>query len=230
MEIKREPGLAPGLTTTSIPFLLNAYKHGLFDIGNIYHRASFLEKTANNNYAVFHHETDETSGKEVVIMQLTQKGATFIQNNFMDMLINLSLYYLFPVVYRGDKIRLMADIKNEYDDKTGVLKRKLISGPSGSSELDKGVYTVQGCDNTSISITDDCFVLYRLRLAELRDKLRLSAETLGTESAELEKRFGTIRVPALVGRLQDKIPTIRLAELIDELYTMPHTKDRLNNG
>lgn len=229
MEIKRNDiGVAPGLTLASVPLMLNAYRHGLFELGNLFQRASFLDKIENHNYAVFH--KDDYSGREVVIMQLTQKGATFIQNNFLDMLVNLSPYYLFPVIQKGDKVRLTDDLKNEYDTKTGILKKRVISGPSGSSELERGVYAVQSCDNTSIIVTDDCFVPYRLRLADVREKLRLSSDELQSESEELKRRFGLIRVPALVGRLQEKIGTIKLAELVDELYSMPHTKDRIANG
>ena len=216
-------------TVAAIPFLLNAYKHGLYDLGDAFSPLflSLLEKVEKNNYAVIH--KDNHSGHEVAIMQLTQKGAAFIENNFLDILTNLSPYYIFPVIRSGERVELLMDVKNEQDE-AGHLVKKVVHSPSGSSCLDKGVYKVLSCDSGSISISDDCAILYRLRLAEFRDKLRLYSPDLKSESEELKTRFGIIRVRTLVGRLQDKVNTIRLAELVDELYSLPHTKDRLNNG
>lgn len=216
------------LTSAAIPFLLNAYKHGLYDLGEVFAPKNFLDKVEKNNYAIIH--KDKYSGKEIAVMQLTQKGAAFIENNFIEILTDLSPYYIFPVIRQGERVELLSDVKNEQNEKTGQFVKKIISSPSGSSCLDRGIYKVQACDAGSISITDDCSILYRLRLAEFRDKLRLCVADLKSESEELKARFGTIRVRTLVERLQEKINTIRLAELIDELYSLPHTKDRLSNG
>lgn len=214
-------------TAAAVPFMLNAYKHGLFELGELFASDNFLGKLEKGNYAMVH--KDNHSGTEIAVMQLTQKGASFIENNFLELLTELSPYYIFPIIRQGDKVELLADAKNEFNE-NGNLVKKIISSPSGSSCLDKGLYTVQTCDASSISVTDDCYVLYRLRLSEFRDKIRLYVKDLRPESEERKARFGVIRVRSLVERLQEKLHTIRLAELIDELYSMPHTKDRLSNG
>lgn len=220
--------LGKDLPSAAVPFMLNAYKHGIFEVGEMFSSDTFLNKLEKNNYAMIH--KDKYSGKEIAVMQLTQKGASFIENNFLELLTEMSPYYIFPVIRQGDRVQLLQDAQNETDKESGRIIKKIISSPSGSSYLDKGIYKVQTCDAGSISITDDCYVLYRLRLSEFRDKIRLYALDLKSESEERKARFGVIRVRSLVERLQDQLHTIRLAELIDELYSMPHTKDRLSNG
>ena len=224
---KVSTGLPAEVPSAAIPFLLDAYRHGLLELGNSLASEAFLTKLVTNNYCLIHH--DKQSGTKVSVMQLTQKGASFIENNFMDILTEFSPYYIFPVIKTGDRVELLVDIKNEQDEKTGVIRRAFIS-PSGSSTLDKGVYKVMGCDESSIVVTDECFIQYRLRLSMMREKLRLNAADLRTESEELKSRFGKIRVHTIVERLSNKLHTIKLAELVDELYNMPHTKDRINNG
>jgi hypothetical protein len=214
------------LTAAAIPFLLNSYKHGIFDLGEVFTQKSFFDDIQKHNYAVVY--KDKVENKEMAVMQLTQKGANFIENNFLEILTGMSPYYTFPLIRSGDKVNLVENVENKYDE-NGRLVKKLINSPSGSRFLEKGTYQVQSCDASSILITDDCFVAYRLRLPEFKDRLKLCTDTLKLESVELKERVGTIRVRTLVERLHEKMPTLKLAELVDTLYEMPHTKDRLTD-
>lgn len=222
------PSIHPDVPASAIHILLNGYKQGLWVCDTFTSAYSSVTKLVDKNYAVIHHDTQ--NGKKTTLLQLTQKGASFIENNFLELLTEWSPYYIFPIMRSGDKVDLTEDITNPTDTPSNGVFKKLVNSPSGSSTLDRGTYVVQSIDQHSVILVDDVFIAYRLRTSDYRSTLRLNGASLTSEADEKAKRFGKIRVQSLVERLQDKIRTIQLAELIEELYLMPHTKDRLTHG
>jgi hypothetical protein len=215
--------ISRSLASGHIPILLNAYRHGLYVMDIESPKISDLRKA---RYVGYHHETH--NNRAVHILWLTPAGANFIENHFYDILSQTSLSYTYPIIKKGDVIEVIEEISNEFDQKTQVFKR-IISGPSGSNVLRTGLYTVQSIDSTSVVVTDEVDVPYRLKLDKIRKKVRFVAEELGDAAQEKERRWGKIRVRSIVEKLQDRMNSLKMVELVNSLYEMNHTKDRIHN-
>lgn len=203
--------------------LLSCYKYGIYLYDGRSFRVDLLNKMEKVGKLVCYKGNDNNA----ILVQLTEKGAEFVDKYFTLILTEMSPYYTYPILRRGDLIEVTQDITNKYHEETGQLMKRVISGPSGSRVLDKGLYTMQAIDSSSVELTDDMNVWYRVNLSEARQFLKFRPEQMEDEETEKSKRFGSIRINALVKNLHEHISTTRLAELLESLYNLSYSRSRM---
>lgn len=212
------------LTPACIPILLNAYKHGLFV--SDYPSVKF-DELKKLKYIGYYKGT--YNDKQLHLLWLLPAGVAFVDTHFMEILGQMSLSYSYPIIKHGDIIEVTQDLANSFDATRQVTTKIIHSPQSGSSTLDKGLYVIQSIDSSSVLVTDDMSIKYRLNLEKTKKAIRFVAEELTDEETERKARLGKIQVKYIVGRLQNRIDALTMVEFVDTLYEMPHTKDRVEH-
>lgn len=216
------------INSTIIPFMFGAYRFGLYAPDTTpwsvkHFNQKDLEMLKKTNCVkitlcdgIYGHTT-------IPIVQLTPTGLDFLRRNFVNFLIEKSLYYTYLAIKPCDLVNVKYDIKNTKD-------RRNISGIGGfhATMLDSGTYTVESIEKSSVILSDNMNLLYRVKLFENKSNLTLRADQLEDSETEMKKRFPKIKFKSVIKKLARVISNLTLAEMVDDLYDNEMFKSRLN--
>ena len=106
----------------------------------------------------------------------------------------------------------------------------MVSGIGGfhATIVDSGTYTVESIDKSSVIVSDDMNILYRIKLFETRSNLILRYDQLEDNETEMAKRFPKIKFKSVIKKLARVIDHLTLTEMVDDLYDNEMFKSRLN--
>ena len=211
-----------------VPAMFGAYKFGLyapeitpwsvskFERGE----KDALEKSECVKVTLCKGKTHNTS---IPVIQLTPIGLDILRKNFVNLLIEKSLYYTHLAILRGDLVNLKTDIKNTKD-------RRLMSGVRGfhTNIVEKGTYTVESIDKSSVIVSDDMNLLYRIKLFDTKSSIVFREDQLEDNETELKKRFPKLRFKSVIKKLARVIDNLTLTEMVDDLHDNELFKARLN--
>jgi len=216
------------INTKVIPAMFGAYRFGLY--------APDITPWAVSRFEQGEKEALEKSecvkitmckGKSpqipIPVVQLTPIGLEMLQKNFTNFLIEKSLYYTHLAILKGDLIDVKQDIKN-------TKSHRFVTGVRGfhTSVLDKGTYSVESIDKSSVILSDDMNLIYRVRLFETRANLLFREDQLEDNETELKKRFPKLRFKSVIKKLSRVIDNLTLTEMVDDLYDNTLFKSRLS--
>jgi hypothetical protein len=198
-------------TSHAMKFLLEACKHGIFCFNNTlysFNTQKTIEWLQRNGYIKILVTSD---GFQVI--GITKKGVTTVNEGFFDCLTKGYLYRIYPLLKIDDKV----EVKNTIENNSNYVVS------NGPEELPKGIYSTKQINKfTLLLVNEETNKLYRVKMYNAKNDLKLVLHVPFNYQQEFDSRFGIIKTKNIVLQLQkvikDNLTIIKLISQMRDVF------------